>query len=133
MHLFALQSLCQFCTRVLQEMDIVITDIDTQVRFLKIPCSRMNIPFQFQNGVNLILMIGILEGYFVPFSQWHYTPKNHEQRASSTVVKKLGQCIVLFLQLDNVKLAFNLLADLGLVQDRAKPEGVLSLRPVLSW
>ena len=67
-------------------------------------------------------MLGILEGFFVPFSQWHYTPKNHEQRVSHT---KCTACaiIVALLQLDNVKVAFNLMEDLGLPQERSKPEG----------
>lgn len=82
-------------------------------------------------------MLGILEGYFVPFSQWHYTPKNHEQRVSQGLrgqkagsqgaKNKLRGCFLIFfllLKLDNVKVVFNLMEDIGLPQERSKPEGI---------
>jgi len=83
------RSLCQFATRVLQEMDIVVTDIETQ----------------FHSGVNLILMMGLLEGYCIPLYKWHYNPVGFDEK------------------MDNMKLSFRLLQDVGLPQPRAKPEG----------
>ena len=62
-----LQSLCQFCSKVLEELEIVINDLETQ----------------FQSGVNMVLMMGLLEGYYIPHYLWHYSPKNFEERVSS--------------------------------------------------
>ena len=66
-----LQSLCQFCSKVLEELEIVINDLETQ----------------FQSGVNMVLMMGLLEGYYIPHYLWHYSPKNFEER-----VRQLGVC-----------------------------------------
>ena len=63
------QSLCQFCSKVLEELEIVINDLETQ----------------FQSGVNMVLMMGLLEGYYIPHYLWHYSPKNFEER-----VRQLG-------------------------------------------
>ena len=38
---------------------------------------------QFQSGVNLVLMMGLLDGYYIPHYLWHYTPKNFEERVSA--------------------------------------------------
>lgn len=71
------KTLCQFCTRVLQEMDIIISDIESQ----------------FHNGVNLVLMMGLLEGYYVPLYKFHYNPVGYDEK------------------LDNVKLAMKLMQE----------------------
>jgi parvin len=63
------QSLCQFCSKVLEELEIVINDLETQ----------------FQSGVNMVLMMGLLEGYYIPHYLWHYTPKNFEERVRQCV------------------------------------------------
>ena len=63
------QSLCQFCSKVLEELEIVINDLETQ----------------FQSGVNMVLMMGLLEGYYIPHYLWHYTPKNFEERVHPCV------------------------------------------------
>ena len=87
------QTLCQFCTRVLQDMDIVITDIDTQVYTKKLQCKPLKfwasahanfICFQFHNGVNLVLMMGLLEGYYVPLYKFHYNPVGHDEKVLYT-------------------------------------------------
>ena len=67
-----LQSLCQFCSKFLEELEIVINDLETQ----------------FQSGVNMVLMMGLLEGYYIPHYLWHYSPKNFEER-----VRQLGACV----------------------------------------
>jgi parvin len=85
------QTLCQFCTRVLQDMDIVITDIDTQ----------------FHNGVNLVLMMGLLEGYYVPLYKFHYSPVGHDEKV------------------DNVKLALKLMQEAGCPPVAVKAENVV--------
>jgi parvin len=85
------KTLCQFCTRVLQDMDIVITDIDTQ----------------FHNGVNLVLMMGLLEGYYVPLYKFHYSPVGHDEKV------------------DNVKLALKLMQEAGCPPVAVKAENVV--------
>ena len=32
------------------------------------------------------MMMGLLEGYFVPLYQWHYTPKNNEEKVRMAVM-----------------------------------------------
>ena len=68
------QSLCQFCSKVLEELEIVINDLETQ----------------FQSGVNMVLMMGLLEGYYIPHYLWHYTPKNFEERVRTSVGNTKG-------------------------------------------
>lgn len=87
------RSLCQFSSRVLQELDIFIGDIESQ----------------FGTGVYLILMLGLLEGYFVPLYQFHYNPVGFDEK------------------LDNMKLVFRLLEDCGLPQKRTKPEDLVHM------
>ena len=38
---------------------------------------------QFQSGVNMVLMMGLLDGYYIPHYLWHYSPKNFEERVIS--------------------------------------------------
>ena len=68
------QSLCQFCSKVLEELEIVINDLETQ----------------FQSGVNMVLMMGLLEGYYIPHYLWHYTPKSFEERVRTSVGNAKG-------------------------------------------
>ena len=49
---------------MLEELEIVVNDLESQ----------------FQSGVNLVLMLGLLEGYYIPHYLWHYTPKNFEEK-----------------------------------------------------
>ena len=44
---------------------------------------------QFQSGVNMVLMMGLLEGYYIPHYLWHYSPKNFEER-----VRRVGRVCV---------------------------------------
>lgn len=85
------KSLCQFCTKVLQELDIIITDLETQ----------------FQNGVNLVLMMGLLEGYYMPTYMFHYSPVTFDEK------------------LDNVQLSFQLMEEAGLAPMKAKADDVV--------
>ena len=45
---------------------------------------------QFQSGVNMVLMMGLLEGYYIPHYLWHYTPKNFEERVRMSVGNTKG-------------------------------------------
>ena len=56
----------EICPSFVEELEIVINDLEGQ----------------FQSGVNLVLMLGLLEGYYIPHYLWHYTPKNFEEKVS---------------------------------------------------
>ena len=53
----------------------------------------------------MILLMGLLEGYFVPLYEFHLTPKDFEQKVF------------------NVAFAFELMQDAGLSKPKARPEG----------
>ena len=38
--------------------------------------------FQFHDGVYLVLLMGLLEGYFVPLYSFHLTPTSFDQKVS---------------------------------------------------
>ncbi len=64
---YPVQSLCQFASRVLGEMEgETVTDVATQ----------------FTTGVNFVMMMGLLEGYYVPQYLWHPTPRHFDDRVS---------------------------------------------------
>ncbi|XP_061761112.1 gamma-parvin-like isoform X11 [Nerophis ophidion] len=63
---------------------------------------------QFSDGVILLLLIGQLEGFFIPLSDFRLTPDSHEHR------------------LHNVSLALSLLADLGLQVSAVQAQDVVS-------
>ena len=46
--------------------------------------------FQFHDGVYLVLLMGLLEGYFVPLYSFHLTPTSFDQKVSffNTFVKR---------------------------------------------
>jgi parvin len=48
-------SLMAFCNKHLNKINLEVTDLETQ----------------FQDGVFLILLMGLLEGYFVPLYKFH--------------------------------------------------------------
>ncbi|XP_073251110.1 beta-parvin-like [Porites lutea] len=65
-----------------------------------------NIDSQFHDGVYLIFLLGLLEGFFVPLYQYYITPANKDQK------------------LHNVALAIDLMRDSGM-KFHAKPEDVV--------
>lgn len=62
---------------------------------------------QFADGVYLVLLMGLLEDYFVPLYNFFLTPENFEQKVH------------------NVQFAFELMQDGGLKKPKARPEGIL--------
>lgn len=60
---------------------------------------------QFHDGVFLTLLLGLLEGFFVPLGSFHLTPKTHDQKVH------------------NVSFAFDIMQDIGLPKPKARPEG----------
>lgn len=60
---------------------------------------------QFHDGVYLTLLMGLLEGFFVPLYSFHLTPKDFEQKVH------------------NVAFAFELMEEVGIAKPKARPEG----------
>lgn len=65
-----------------------------------------DIESQFHDGVFLTLLMGLLEGFFVPLFSFHLTPKDNDQKVH------------------NVALAFELMEEVGLPKPKARPEGM---------
>ncbi|KAF3688590.1 Gamma-parvin [Channa argus] len=63
---------------------------------------------QFSDGVILLLLIGQLEGFFIPLSNFNLTPVNHSE------------------MLHNVTLALDLLNDTGLQMSNINPQDIVS-------
>ncbi len=63
---------------------------------------------QFQDGVYLVLLMGLLEGYFVPLYSYHLQVSSFEQKVH------------------NVGLAFGLMLDTGMDKPRARAEDVVN-------
>lgn len=61
---------------------------------------------QFHDGVYLTLLMGLLEGFFVPLYSFHLTPKDFDQKVH------------------NVAFAFELMEEVGLQKPKARPEGI---------
>ena len=78
-----------FVNKHLSKVHLEVTDLDSQ----------------FHDGVFLTLLLGLLEGFFVPLGSFHLTPKNHDQKVH------------------NVAFAFELMQDIGLPKPKARPEG----------
>ncbi|XP_051161756.1 beta-parvin [Leptopilina boulardi] len=87
------RSLVTFVNKHLSKVHLEVTDLDSQ----------------FHDGVFLTLLLGLLEGFFVPLGSFHLTPKNHDQKVH------------------NVAFAFELMQDIGLPKPKARPEDVVNL------
>jgi len=61
---------------------------------------------QFHDGVFLVLLIGLLEGFFVPLYSFYKRPDDFDQKVH------------------NVNFAFELMQDVGLDKPKARPEGI---------
>nr|CAB3264670.1 beta-parvin [Phallusia mammillata] len=84
------RSLIEFANRHLEKVNLTVTDLDTQ----------------FADGVYLILLMGLLEGYFVPLYSFSLTPEIFEDKVH------------------NIQFAFELMQDAGLPKPKARPEDV---------
>lgn len=71
----------------------------------KINLEVSEIETQFHDGVYLTLLMGLLEGFFVPLYSFHLTPKDFDQKVH------------------NVAFAFELMEEVGLQKPKARPEG----------
>lgn len=68
---------------------------------------------QFHDGVYLIMLMGLLGGFFVPHYSFYLTPNEFEQKVQ------------------NVQFAFELMEEDGLMRPKARPEG--SFRLILAF
>ena len=57
----------------------------------------------------MCMLMGLLEGFFIPLYSYHITPADENQK------------------IHNVTLAFELMDDAGLAKPKARPEGMLIL------
>ncbi|XP_065345813.1 beta-parvin [Cloeon dipterum] len=87
------KSLVTFVNKHLNKLGLEVTDLDTQ----------------FHDGVFLVLLMGLLEGFFVPLYAFHNTPHDFDQKVL------------------NVNLAFDLMQDVGLARPKARPEDIVNL------
>ncbi|XP_014261765.1 beta-parvin [Cimex lectularius] len=85
-------SLLTFVNKHLNKINLEVTELETQ----------------FHDGVYLTLLMGLLEGFFVPFYFFHSTPQDFEQKVH------------------NVNFSFQLMQDVGLVKPKARPEDIVN-------
>jgi hypothetical protein len=71
----------------------------------KINLEVSDLESQFHDGVYLIMLMGLLEGFFVPLYSFHATPRDFDQKVH------------------NVSFAFELMEEVGLKKPKARPEG----------
>ncbi|KAJ8367382.1 hypothetical protein AAFF_G00320330 [Aldrovandia affinis] len=87
------KSLITFVNKHLNKLNLEVTELESQ----------------FADGVYLVLLMGLLEGYFVPLYHFFLTPESFEQKVH------------------NVSFAFELMQDGGLKKPKARPEDVVNL------
>jgi len=87
------KSLVTFVNKHLNKINLEVSDLDTQ----------------FSDGVYLVLLTGLLEGYFVPLYDFFLTPQSFDEKVV------------------NVSLAFELMQDAGLPKPKARPEDIVNL------
>uniref|UniRef100_A0A4X1TRD7 Parvin alpha n=2 Tax=Sus scrofa TaxID=9823 RepID=A0A4X1TRD7_PIG len=69
---------------------------------------KLNVVKKFADGVYLVLLMGLLEGYFVPLHSFFLTPDSFEQKVL------------------NVSFAFELMQDGGLEKPKPRPEDIVN-------
>uniref|UniRef100_A0A5G2QZ66 Parvin beta n=1 Tax=Sus scrofa TaxID=9823 RepID=A0A5G2QZ66_PIG len=87
------KSLITFVNKHLNKLNLEVTELETQ----------------FADGVYLVLLMGLLEDYFVPLHNFYLTPDSFPQKVH------------------NVSFAFELMLDGGLKKPKARPEDVVNL------
>jgi parvin len=87
------KSLVTFANKHLSKVNLDVYDLENQ----------------FSDGVYLTLLVGLLEGYFVPLYDFHLTPQSFDEKVA------------------NVSLAFELMQEAGLPKPKARPEDIVNL------
>ncbi|WKY07034.1 hypothetical protein Q1695_006876 [Nippostrongylus brasiliensis] len=83
-------SLLAFCNKHLNKINLEVNDLESQ----------------FQDGVFLVLLMGLLEGYFVPLHAFHLQVTSYEEKVK------------------NVGFAFKLMHDAGLPKPRSRVQDI---------
>ncbi|CAB1313542.1 unnamed protein product [Coregonus sp. 'balchen'] len=86
------KTLITFVNKHLNKLNLEVAELDTQ----------------FADGVYLVLLMGLLEGYFVPLYHFFLTPENFDQ------------------QVHNVSFSFELMQDGGLERPKPRPEDIVN-------
>lgn len=85
-------SLVAFCNKHLNKINLEITDLEAQ----------------FQDGVFLILLMGLLEGYFIPLYKFHLQVASNEEK------------------LKNVQFAFFLMEEAGIPKPKSRAHDIVN-------
>ncbi|KAM9808066.1 LOW QUALITY PROTEIN: gamma-parvin [Neosynchiropus ocellatus] len=109
------KALVNFVNQTMFSLGLQVADLDKQVCGYRPPETITSKPsddpvrvLQFADGVILLLLIGQLEGFFVPLCHYSLTPVNQAE------------------MLHNVTLALDLLSDLGLLSSPIDPQDIVS-------
>uniref|UniRef100_A0A672FFG4 Parvin, alpha a n=1 Tax=Salarias fasciatus TaxID=181472 RepID=A0A672FFG4_SALFA len=86
------KTLITFVNKHLNKLNLEVSELDTQ----------------FADGVYLVLLMGLLEGYFVPLYNFFLTPENFDQKVH------------------NVSLSFELMQDGGLERPKPRAEDIVN-------
>ncbi|XP_048711558.1 alpha-parvin isoform X1 [Caretta caretta] len=86
------KTLITFVNKHLNKLNLEVTELETQ----------------FADGVYLVLLMGLLEGYFVPLHSFFLTPDSFEQKVI------------------NVSFSFELMQDGGLEKPKPRPEDIVN-------
>lgn len=74
------KSLVTFVNKHLNKINLEVTDLETQ----------------FHDGVYLVLLMGLLEGYFVPMYSYYLTPTEFDQKVCVTKLSMMGDFLTHF-------------------------------------
>uniref|UniRef100_A0A914E2J6 Calponin-homology (CH) domain-containing protein n=1 Tax=Acrobeloides nanus TaxID=290746 RepID=A0A914E2J6_9BILA len=85
-------SLVAFCNKHLNKINLEVTDLETQ----------------FQDGVFLILLMGLLEGYFVPLYNFHLQVRNNDEK------------------IKNVQFSFFLMEEAGMSKPKSRVQDIVN-------
>jgi parvin len=85
-------SLVAFCNKHLNKINLEVTDLETQ----------------FQDGVFLILLMGLLEGYFVPLYNFHLQVRNNDEK------------------IKNVQFSFCLMEEAGMSKPKSRVQDIVN-------
>lgn len=59
------------------------------LEMLMTQCFYLTLSLQFADGVYLVLLMGLLEGYFVPLHSFFLTPDSFEQKVSGDAAREV--------------------------------------------
>ncbi|KAK6482327.1 beta-parvin isoform X3 [Huso huso] len=103
------KSLITFVNKHLNKLNLEVTELETQDETGDYWQFINGMTCAFADGVYLVLLMGLLEDYFVPLHNFFLTPESFEQKVL------------------NVSFAFELMQDGGLKKPKVRPEDVVNL------